>query len=332
MVPMHRLRRGYVLPALTAVTALALAGCAGSTDADEGSAGDGLSVLTTFYPLQFVAEQVGGDLVEVSNLTPAGAEPHDLELSPVDVLTLEDADVVVFLSGFQPAVDDALASTSGPVILDTADAADLVIHGEDDHDEADHDEAEHDEAEDGHTEDDGHDHGLEGEDPHFWLDPTRVAAVAAVVADTFSEADPDNADTYAANAQALTTELTGLDEEYTAALGTCERDVIVVSHAAFGYLTDRYGLTQVGISGLDPESEPAPARLTEIGHIVEDAGVTTVFTETLVSPKVAEVLAEDLGIDVGVLDPIEGLTDPEQDYLSVMRTNLDELTEALGCA
>ncbi|CAM3701574.1 metal ABC transporter substrate-binding protein [Occultella aeris] len=327
---MHRLPRGYVLTALTAVTALALAGCAGSSDGDESSAGGGLTVLTTFYPLQFVAEHVGGDLVEVSNLTPAGAEPHDLELSPVDVLTLEDADVVVYLSGFQPAIDDALTGTSGPLILDTADAADLVIHGGAESEGAAGDE--HDEAEDGHTEDDGHDHGLEGEDPHFWLDPTRVAAVAEVVADTFSEADPDNADTYTANAQALTAELTGLDEEYTAALGTCERDVIVVSHAAFGYLTDRYGLTQVGISGLDPESEPAPARLTEIGHIVEESGVTTIFTETLISPKVAEVLAEDLGIDVGVLDPIEGLTDAEQDYLSVMRTNLDELTGALGCA
>ncbi|WP_235857137.1 metal ABC transporter substrate-binding protein [Occultella glacieicola] len=326
---MHIARRALALPALTAVTALVLAGCGGASDSGTGGPAGVPTVLTTFYPLQFVAEQVGGDLVEVSNLTPAGAEPHDLELSPVDVLSLEDADVVVYLSGFQPAVDDALAETDGPSLLDAADTADLVIHGSE---ESEHAEEHDDEHAEEHGADDGHDHSLEGEDPHFWLDPTRLAAVTDAVADAFAEADPDNAETYSANAQALTAELTGLDEEYTAALGTCERDVIVVSHAAFGYLTDRYGLTQVGISGLDPESEPAPARLTEIGHIVEDAGVTTIFTETLVSPKVAEVLAEDLGIDVGVLDPIEGLTDPEQDYLSVMRTNLDELTGALGCA
>ena len=308
------------------VSALALAGCT----AGHASTGR-TSVVAAFYPLQFVAERVGGAEVDVQNLTPAGAEPHDLELTTRDVLTLEEADVVLTLSGFQPALDDALAEIDGPQVVDTAaeedphlaENHDQTHHGADAHSDDDHDEH-------AHAHDDGHGHL--GTDPHFWLDPTRLAAVADQVAHALTEADPAHAATYTANAEALKAELGELDAEFHDQLSTCHQHVIVVSHEAFGYLAARYGFEQVGIAGLDPESEPSPARLQQIAQVVRAEGVRTIFTETLLSPDVAEALADELGITVQRLDPLESLADPSADYLSVMRANLSALTAALECA
>jgi zinc transport system substrate-binding protein len=178
--------------------------------------------------------------------------------------------------------------------------------------------------------DDGHGH--EGEDPHFWLDPDRLAAVATEVSHELAEVDPDNAATYESNAEELATELAALDEEFTEGLATCERDTIVVSHDAYGYLADKYDLEQVAIAGLDPDTEPSPARLAEIGEVVEAEGVTTVFSESLVNPKVAETLAAEHGIETAVLDPVENQSDESADYQQVMRNNLEALRTALDCA
>ncbi len=316
--------RRRTLPVVATIGVLALTACSATGDdaARDEPGEDSVRVVASFYPLQFVAEQVAGERAAVQNLTPAGAEPHDLELSPIDVLDLEDADLVLTLSGFQPALDDALAEVSGPVVLDTAE-------------EAEHEHAEpEDGADDGHSgeehAEDEHDHA-DG-DPHFWLDPTRLAHVADEAADALTKLDPDGEDTYHTNADALTAQLTTLDTEFATGLTECEQDVIVVSHEAFGYLTDRYGLTQVGLAGIDPEAEPSPARLQEIRDVVEHEGVGTIFTESLVNPDVAEALAGELGIDVALLDPLEGLTDPSEDYLTVMRQNLQTLRESLGCA
>lgn len=312
-LPPRRILRATTLSAV----ALVLAGC-GQAAGTDGTGDGGPDVLASFYPLQYVAERIGGDGVSVAGLTPAGAEPHDLELSPVDVASIGASDLVVHLSGFQPAVDDALAQGAADHVLDVATSADLLpygAHGEEDHDDEDHA---------------GHDH--DGLDTHFWLDPTRLADVGDAVAVALSEEDPDRASDYTANAAALRADLEALDADYAATLATCEQRVVVVSHEAFGYLTDRYDLEQVGVSGVDPESEPSPARLEEIRRIVEHEGVTTIFTETLASPKVAQVLADDLGVDVATLDPVEGLVDERGDYLSVMRANLDALAGALSCA
>ncbi|QOR69221.1 zinc ABC transporter substrate-binding protein [Ruania alkalisoli] len=321
--------RRRTLPVVAAVGVLALTACtAAGEDASRDEPGEELvRVVASFYPLQFVAEQVAGERAAVQNLTPAGAEPHDLELSPVDVLDLEDADLVLTLSGFQPALDDALAEVSGPVVLNTAEEAEHEHPEPDDSADDGHTDEEH--SEDEHS-DDEHDHA--GGDPHFWLDPTRLAHVADEVAEALTELDPDSADTYRTNADALTTQLSTLDTEFTTSLTGCEQDVIVVSHEAFGYLADRYGLTQVGLAGIDPDAEPSPARLQEIRDVVEDEDVGTIFTESLVNPDVAEALAAELGIDVAMLDPLEGLSDPSGDYLSVMRQNLQTLRESLGCA
>ena len=334
------LSRALAVP-LSLTAALALSSCA-SGSGDPSAAGGGssgtLSVQASFYPLQYVTERVGGDLVQVDSLTPAGAEPHDLELSPAAVDGLRTADAVVYLSGFQPAVDDAVAQAAPEHALDAVHAG---VEGEEAHSAEEHgaaeeshtEEAHGDEAsaEEPHAEDDhGHDHG--GEDPHFWLEPDRLAAVATEVAHELAEVDPDNAETYESNAEELATELAALDEEFAAGLATCERDTIVVSHDAYGYLADKYDLEQVAIAGLDPDTEPSPARLAEIGKVVEAEGVTTVFSESLVNPKVAETLAAEHGIETAVLDPVENQSDENADYQQVMRNNLEALRTALYCA
>ena len=341
------LSRALAVP-LSLTAALALSSCA-SGSGDPSAAGGGssgtLSVQASFYPLQYVTERVGGDLVQVDSLTPAGAEPHDLELSPAAVDGLRTADAVVYLSGFQPAVDDAVAQAAPEHVLDAVHAG---VEGEQAHSAEEHEAAEASHSGEAHGEqapageqqtegtaeepagDDGHGH--DGEDPHFWLDPDRLAAVAAEVSHELAEVDPDNAAAYESNAEELAEELAALDEEFTEGLATCERDTIVVSHDAYGYLADKYDLEQVAISGLDPDTEPSPARLAEIGKVVEAEGVTTVFSESLVNPKGAETLAAEHGIETAVLDPVENQSDENADYQQVMRNNLEALRTALDCA
>lgn len=332
------LSRALTVP-LSLTAALALSSCAagsGDPSAADGGSGGTLSVQASFYPLQYVTERVGGDLVQVESLTPAGAEPHDLELSPAAVDGLRTADAVVYLSGFQPAVDDAVAQAAPEHALDAVHAG---VEGEDAHSAEEHGAAEASHSGEAHSEekpaeepagDDGHGH--DGEDPHFWLDPDRLAAVATEVAHELAEVDPDNAAAYESNAEELATELAALDEEFTEGLATCERNTIVVSHDAYGYLADKYDLEQVAIAGLDPDTEPSPARLAEIGEVVEAEGVTTVFSESLVNPKVAETLAAEHGIETAVLDPVENQSDESADYQQVMRNNLEALRTALDCA
>lgn len=320
-------RRPDVLAALLAAPVLAASACT-AAPADDGT----VQALASFYPLQMVTEQVGGDRVEVGSLTPPGAEPHDVELSPAQVASVSAAQLVVVQSGFQPAVDDAVAQAGPAHVVDAAANADLTPAEHDEHADDQHADDEHAGEEHAGEEHAGEEHDHGSTDPHFWLDPTRLASVADAVAAELSEIDPDGAEDYRANAVALKERLTTLDEEYAAGLTTCERRTIVTSHEAFGYLAARYDLEQVGISGVDPETEPSPARLRDVGDVVRAEGVTTIFFETLVSPKVAQTLAADLGVETAILDPIEGLQDDAQDYFSIAEANLDALRVALSCS
>jgi zinc transport system substrate-binding protein len=307
-------------------SALVLAGCGdGGTDGASGTDGaDRMPVTAAFYPLQFVAERVGGDLVEVSTLTKPGTEPHDLELTPKAVAQLSQAKAVLYLAGFQPAVDEAVKTQAADAALDVTQPANLIVTGADDgHDHA------------GESADEHAGHAADGVvDLHFWLDPTRMAAVATTVGERFAKADPANAATYTANAAALASDLTTLDEEFTAGLKTCESRELVTGHAAFGYLATRYGLGQEGIAGISPDAEPDAAALRDLVSHVRESGVSTVYAETLVSPALAETIARETGAKVAVLDPLEGLTDasPGSDYLEVMRANLMTLREGQGCS
>jgi zinc transport system substrate-binding protein len=281
-----------------------LAGCGG----DEATGGDLPSVAASFYPLAFVAERIGGGDVRVVNLTPPGVESHDLELSPRQVAEIAAADLVVYERGFQPSVDEAVEQNAGDARVEVTEVVPLQHLDEDEHGD------------------------LAG-DPHVWLDPTLLARIADAVADALATAVPVSAGAFRERAEALGAELTALDEEFSTGLARCERNVVVTTHEAFGYLAHRYGLEMVGISGLSPDAEPSPARLAEVGEVIADEAVTTVFYERLVSPKVAETLADDLGVVTAVLDPIEGLTDEteDEDYFTLMRANLGALEEANGC-
>lgn len=327
--------------ACAAATALALSACTSTASSGDSSSKDGkLTVMASFYPLQYLAEKIGGEHVSVTSLTPEGAEPHDLELSPKMVDSLSSADAVVYLAGFQSAVDEAIEQQAPKTVIDVSPAADLIEAGTDANHPAEDEEEATDEAQSGETEahdHEGHDHeGHEhhhdmSADPHFWLDPTRMAHAATLVGDKLAEADSAHADVYKANAKALAEELNTLSDTLVTKTSSCKVKTFVTAHTAFGYLADRTGLTQVGISGLDPESSPSPARLAEIAQIAKEQGVTTIFTEALIDPKVAQTLADDLGITTAVLDPIESQTDASKDYAATMNSNIDALTKALDC-
>jgi zinc transport system substrate-binding protein len=274
-------------------SALGAVSCGGGAEAgDEGET----SVVASFYPLAFAAEQIGGSTVEVTNLTPPGAEPHDVELSVRDVERVRSADLVLYLgSGFQPAVERAVEGAD-------VEAIDLL---------------------EGQTLLEGQE---EATDPHVWLDPLRYAELANRIAQALG--GPSAADTFERR-------LRDLDADYERGLADCDRREIVTSHAAFGYLAERYRLMQIAITGVSPEAEPTPRELERVIAAVRARGATTVFFETLVSPRLAETVAREAGAHAAALDPLEGLTEDEldrgSDYFSVMQDNLRVLREALGC-
>jgi len=309
---------------------LAMSGCAAfSDDAGGTDTSDGVQVTAAFYPLQYAAQRVAGDHAEVVNLTQPGGEPHDLSLTVKETAEISASDLVVYEDGFQPAIDKSVEENAGGEVLDAATVVNLMDVEES---AAEHEEHGEEEGEE-HTEEDGeegHEHG--DLDPHFWQDPLRMADLGDAIADKLSDIDPDHADDYSSNAADLRSDLEALDSAYTEGLADCDRDAVVVSHDAFGYL-EKYGLHITGVAGLSPDAEPTPATLADLHALIRDEGITTVFSERLASPRFTEPLAQDLGIETDVLDPIEGLTDDTagEDYLSLMEQNLDALREANAC-
>ncbi|TDD89810.1 metal ABC transporter substrate-binding protein [Actinomadura rubrisoli] len=307
----------------TRTAALALAGATGMTglaacggDADAGSGKT--EVVASFYPVAWLAGRVGGDQVSVRTLTKPGAEPHDLELTARQVADVSKADYAVYVKGVQPAVDEAVQKHAKDKSLDAASVVKTLAPP------AGGEEEEH-EGEEGGPE--------VGYDPHVWLDPSRMATIATALGDRLAKADSSHAAGYKDRAKALAAQLTGLDQQYRDGLKTCKHRAIVTAHAAFGYLSQRYGLQQVAIAGVDPTSEPSPKRLAELTGQIKSAGATTVFTETLVSPKVAQTLAKEAGVKTAVLDPVEGVAEgSSDDYLTIMRKNLATLRPALECS
>jgi zinc transport system substrate-binding protein len=288
------------------VGALLVALTLGVTACDRGteSKGDGrVGVVASFYPLAEIAGRVGGDTVVVKNLTPPGVEPHDIELTSRDVDALHDADLILYLgAGFQPAVaeiasrrDEHGIDVLGAVVTDKQAAA----------------------------------------DPHFWLDPTLMSAAVDTVTAALVDAFPAHRTTYRANAERYKDELAALDGEFAKGLEQCDRREILTAHEAFFYLTRRYHLRQLAIAGVSPEAEPDADRLAALADQIGGKGITTVFFEELVSPKVAEALAREANVKTDVLNPVEGLTDAERaddkDYVAVMRENLASLRRALSC-
>lgn len=303
----RRLGGRIAVLALALLLALGASACSAPTSSTNGK----VSVVASFYPLAEAAERVGGSAAEVTDLTPPGVEPHDLELTPDQLEAITTADVVLYLGGgFQPAVQDALADAEGATVDVSAGLRSLSVPS-------------------------GQSEPNLTADPHVWLDPVLYAQVAGKVEAALANARPSDAASFSRNAKAFEAQLSSLSDTFRSGLADCERNVIVTSHAAFGYLARRFGLRQEPISGLSPDAEPTPQHLADLQRLVERDGVTTIFTEVLVSPKVAETLASATGATTAVLDPLESLTPSElsagDDYVSIMRQNLAKLRIALGC-
>jgi zinc transport system substrate-binding protein len=323
---------GVSLRAIPA-TAIAVAGLLGltacgssddnaTTSPGGGGSGGGTKVIASFYPMAWLAQKVGGSDVSVATLTKPGAEPHDLELTPRQVADVGEATFTVYVKGVQPAVDQAVEKHAKDKSLDAATAVKTLpapAGGEEEEEHAGEEE-----------------HGHEAEvdyDPHLWLDPSRMATIATTLGDRLAAVDSAHAAGYKERAKFVAAELNGLDQSFRNGLQACTRNTIVTSHDAFQYMTNRYGLKQIPIAGIDPNNEPSPARLGELTKEIKAAGTTTVVTETLVSPKVAETLAKEAGVRTAVLDPVEGVKESSNDdYMSIMKKNLDTLRPALDCS
>lgn len=310
----------FRLAAAATSAALLLTGCSGAAS-DSNDQGGRLSVVAGTYVLAHVAEQVGGDRVEVVTLTPPGGHPHDLELTPKQVVQVASADLVMHLPGLQPALDEAIAQQAPKAGYDAYDGIALLERAAGD---VHADEAGHADEEAAHA-DEG------GADPHVWLDPANLVTMADNLAERLAKLAPADAEGFRARAQELAGSLGALDSEFSTGLGSCRSRTIVVAHQAFGYLAKAYDLQQVAVTGISPDAEPSPARLADITQLVREQGITTVFTESQVDAKVAQTIAQETGVQVLVLDPIESVQGSD-DYASVMRRNLDALRNALDCS
>lgn len=319
MTVMNVRRRLIPAVATTAVTALGLAGLSACSATTAAGSTDKFDVVASFYPMAFLAERIGGSHVHVTSLTQPGQEPHDLEISARQTAQLQESDAVLYLKNLQPSVDDAVAQSEVKTKIDAASLTSLEKHGNEVGGHA----AEHDTSKN---------EELAGLDPHIWLDPVRYAQVAEGVGKAFEKADPDHAADYKKNTAALVKRLDDLNTQFKNGLADTRTKVFITTHAAFGYLAERYGLTEEAINGLDPESEPSAARVRNLETMAKADGVTTVFYETLVSDKTAKTVAADAGLRTDVLDPIEGITSKSRgtDYFSVQESNLRALRKALG--
>lgn len=269
---------------------------------------DKISLVTSFYPLAYLAEKIGGDLVSVTNLTPVGAEPHDFEPTTNDIVTIENSQLLLLHgSGFEPWAEKLETQNQELQIVTIAEGLADIETGE----------------------------AQEPLDPHVWLDPVLMQAMAQRVLEAISSVDPDNRPLYATNTVALMAELDQLQSDFEAGLKQCRSRTFVTAHDAFGYLARRFNLTQVAIAGLSPDEEPSPRDLAQVSQVARETQAKYIFFETLVDPSLAETVAKEVGAQTLVLNPLEGLTPDDvaagRDYRSLQRMNLENLRRALDC-
>jgi zinc transport system substrate-binding protein len=269
-----------------------------------------IKVSASYYPLYDFAKNVGGDKIDVVNLTPAGSEPHDYDPSPKVIADALGSDVFIYNGAHMEPWVDGFLETYGNTVVKSSNNIDLMAHEDEEH-------------------------GEEVGDPHFWLDPVLAIQIIDNILESLKKADPNNSQYYTDNANSYIDKLRSLDEDFREGLAVCSLRTVVSSHEAFGYLAKRYDLNVIAIAGLSPEEEPSVSKLAEISKIVEEQGIQYIFFESLSSPKLADTIASETGAKTIVFDPIEGLTDEAlqqgKDYISVQRDNLANLRTALAC-
>lgn len=312
---------------ISAATALLLAGCGdegiNNSSGESEASSKKLKVVTSFYPMYEFSKQVAGEHADVIGLIPAGVEPHDWEPSAKDMAEIKEADIFVYNGLVEGWAEQALESAPNDkrVVVEAIDGIQLI--------EA----VEHDHEEEGHEEE-GHEEELHSLDPHIWLSPVLAQQEVLAIQEAFEKADPANKDAYKANADAYISKLKELDDAFKSGLQGVKHTAFVTQHAAFGYLAKEYGLTQVPIAGLSPEQEPSPEQMAEVVAFAKEHQIKTILFETLVDPKIAQTIADEIGAKTDVLNPIEGLTDEDKkdnlDYIGIMTKNLEALKKALN--
>jgi len=299
-----------------------------NTNAVAEDGGGKIRIAASFYPLYDFARKIGGDLVTVDNLVPAGVEPHDWTPKGSDIKKISDADLFLYQgAGFEGWVDDFLKSLDKKSKVKPVMASEGVklLPGTGEEHEEEHKDGE------AHTEGDGHDHGEF--DPHLWLSPMNAKHMAENIKNALIQVDAAHAAEYEANYEKLAKRFDDLHQAYKDGLAGAAGKEIVVSHQAFGYLANDYGLKQVPIMGLSPDAEPTAQQLKKIASFIREHNVKYIFFEELVSDKLAKTLAKDAGVGTLPLNPLEGLTDEDlkngEDYFTIMEKNLKNLLQAL---
>ncbi|OJG92345.1 zinc transport system substrate-binding protein [Enterococcus silesiacus] len=312
----------YIVGFLLMAAMLTLTACGQTKEQDNSGKSDTIKVVTTFYPMYDFAKNVVGDAGDVQLLIPAGTEPHDYEPSAKDIAKITDADVFVYNSHeLETWVKDVLENVDEKkvAVVEAAGSIDLMAGAAHDHDEEEADHEEHD-----------HDHEL---DPHVWLDPVLAQKEVEAIRDALVKKYPDKKETFEKNATAYSEKLKELDSEYKEAFTNAKNKTFVTQHAAFGYLAKQYGLTQESIAGISPDQEPSPSRLAELKKYIKEHNVSVIYFETSASSKVAETLASETGVELAVLNPLESITQKEQDqgedYISAMKANLEALKKSV---
>ncbi|PIR99350.1 ABC transporter substrate-binding protein [Candidatus Collierbacteria bacterium CG10_big_fil_rev_8_21_14_0_10_43_36] len=259
-----------------------------------------ISVVTSFYPLYFLAGEIGKEMIVVSNITPTGIEPHDYEPTARDMAEIQKAKLLILNGGKFEAWGEKIKNELKNVLI--VEASQGLV---------------------------------KGNDTHVWLSPKLFKQEAQAILAGLVQIDPDNINYYSDNERILESKLDRLTEKYRKGLIDCRGQEIITSHAAFGYLTSEFGLKQVAVAGLSPDEEPSTKQLTEVAKIARRDGIKYIFFERLVSPRLAETVAEEVGAKILVLDPIEGISNNDiaegKNYLTLMEENLSNLRIALEC-
>lgn len=269
-----------------------------------------INVCTSFYCMYDFANKIGKDKINIKNLVPSGIEPHDYEPSPSDIATLEKADILIYNgAGMEGWIDKVLSSLNNKklIVVETSRGLKLLKNKDEDIDLK--------------------------YDPHVWLNPQNAKKQMEIIKEAFILKDPENKAYYEKNYEEYAKKIDELDKEYKDAVSNFKSKDIIVSHSAFGYLCDAYGLNQIAIEGLLADTEPTPSKMAQIVRLAKEKNVKYIFFEELISPKVAQTIAKEVNAKTAVLNPLEGLSDEDiksnKDYFSIMRENLKVLKEAL---
>jgi len=302
-----------------------------SKNAEQPDGSGKITVYTSFYIMNDFTEKIAGDKANIINMVPAGTEPHDWEPTPKDIAGLNGADMFVYNGcGMEGWADKVIESLNNPGLIVVETSGNIKAREAAGHD---HDH----ENETGHSdENESHASGEVGYDPHVWLNPQNAKIQMEAIKDGLIQVDPVNSKYYEDNFEYYAKKLDDLDQAYKEAVEKFTRKEIVVSHEAFGYLCDAYGLIQVAIEGISGDSEPTPAKMAQIIRFVKENDVKVIFFEQLASPKVAEAIARETGAATDMLNPLEGLSEDDlkagKDYFSIMEENLEALKRALSNA